>query len=58
MKAITCMSHIKYLSLFNSKLYQIILESEIDALKMKLSSGHAIALWKKRCGTDQKRLII
>ena len=23
-------------------------------LKMKLSSGHAIALWKKRCGIDQK----
>ena len=28
------------------------------ALKMKLSSGHAIALWKKRCEIDQKSLII
>ena len=27
-------------------------------LKIKLSSGHAIALWEKRCGIDQKRLII
>ena len=27
-------------------------------LKVKTSSGHAIALWKKRCGIDQKRLII
>ena len=23
---------------------------------MKLSSGHAIALWKKRCGIDQKKV--
>ena len=28
------------------------------ALKAKTSYGHAIALWKKRCGIDQKRLII
>ena len=28
------------------------------ALKVKTSSGHAIALWKKRCGIDQKSLII
>ena len=27
-------------------------------LKIKLSSGHAIALWKKLCGIDQKRLIM
>ena len=27
-------------------------------LKIKTSYGHAIALWKKRCGIDQKRLII
>ena len=27
-------------------------------LKVKTSYGHAIALWKKRCGIDQKRLII
>ena len=27
-------------------------------LKVKTSNGHAIALWKKRCGIDQKRLII
>ena len=25
-------------------------------LKMKLSSGHAIALWKKQCGIDQKKV--
>ena len=23
---------------------------------MKLSYGHAIALWKKRCGIDQKKV--
>ena len=28
------------------------------SLKIKTSYGHAIALWKKRCGIDQKRLII
>ena len=27
-------------------------------LKVKISSGHAIALWKKHCGIDQKRLIM
>ena len=27
-------------------------------LKAKTSYGHAIELWKKRCGIDQKRLII
>ena len=27
-------------------------------LKINTSYGHAIALWKKRCGIDQKRLII
>ena len=30
----------------------------IKELKVKISSGHAIALWKKRCGIDQKKLII
>ena len=29
-----------------------------DSLKVKTSNGHAIALWKKRCGIDQKRSII
>ena len=27
-------------------------------LKLKTSYGHAIALWKKHCEIDQKRLII
>ena len=27
-------------------------------LKIKISSGHSVVLWKKRCGIDQKRLII
>ena len=26
--------------------------------QIKTSYGHAIALWKKRCGINQKRLII
>ena len=29
-----------------------------QALKLETSYGHAIALWKKRCEIDQKRLII
>ena len=31
---------------------------EAPSLKVQTSYGHAIALWKKRCGIDQKRLII
>ena len=31
---------------------------DIVKLKIKLSSGHVIALWKKRCGMDQKKLIM
>ena len=27
-------------------------------LKVQTSYGHAMALWKKRCEIDQKRLII
>ena len=29
-----------------------------STLKIKVSSGHLIALWKKRCGMDQKKLIM
>ena len=31
-------------------------QAQVQILKMKLSSGHAIALWKKRCGIDQKKV--
>ena len=40
--------------LSNDKLAWIII---VD-LKGKTSYGHAIALWKKRCGIDQNMLII
>ena len=29
-----------------------------ELLKMNLSTSNAIALWKKRCGMDQKQLIM
>ena len=38
---------------------QILVKKQYDELlKVKTSYGHAIALWNKRCGIDQKRLII
>ena len=42
-------------------MYDVVVQSEKDAnsvLKLKTSYGHAIALWKKRFGIAQKRLII
>ena len=39
-------------------LYRIKNRSGNECLKRKLSSGHVIALWKKRCEIDQKRLIM
>ena len=40
------------------ELKKIITFIKVTLLKVKTSSGHVIALWKKHCGIDQKRLII
>ena len=46
---------ISFLLIYNSYISFLLLT---ESLKIKLSSGHLIALWKKRCGMDQKKLIM